>query len=242
MDAQRSLILLTGFGPFPAVPENASALLVPEVAAKASRVFRGFAVHAEVIPTEWRAGAVRLSLLMTELKPVVALHFGVSSKATGFAVEARGRNIASAVSDAAGELPSERCITAGGPEYLPTNLPAALIVARLRRRGLPAYISRDAGAYLCNAVLYRSLDIVRQSDPVTRNGFIHIPTTLLNERRLGSRARPTCPLGWDQAIEGGLEIIAATLGRPPRPPFTGHGRSAAHASALTSRSALPSRS
>jgi pyroglutamyl-peptidase len=222
MDAQRSLVLLTGFGPFPSVPENASALLVPEVAAEASRVFRGFAVHSEVIPTEWRAGAVRLSLLMTELKPAVALHFGVSSRATGFAVEARGRNVASAVSDAAGELPSARWITAEGPEYLPTNLPAALIVSRLRRRGLPAYISRDAGGYLCNAVLYRSLEIVRRSGPMTRNGFIHIPATLLNERRPGSRPRPTCPLRWDEAIDGGVEIIAAILGRPPRPPFTAH--------------------
>jgi pyroglutamyl-peptidase len=240
MDAQRSLILLTGFGPFPSVPENASAQLVPAVAAEASRVFRGFDVLAEVIPTEWRAGALRLSLLMTELKPAVALHFGVSSRATGFAIEARGRNVASAVSDAAGELPSERLIAAEGPEFLPTNLPAAMIVARLRRRGLPAYISRDAGAYVCNALFYRSLEIVRRFAPVTRNGFIHIPPALLNERRPGSRARPACQLRWDEAIDGGLEIIAATLGRPPRPPFTGHWRSASHASGLTFRPA-PSR-
>jgi pyroglutamyl-peptidase len=218
MDARRSLILLTGFGPFPSVPQNASALLVREVAAEARRLFRDIAIHAEVIPAEWHAGAVRLSFLMTELKPAVALHFGVSSKATGFAVEARGRNLANAVSDAAGELPSARWITPEGPEYLPTNLPAAQIVSRLRRRGLPAYISRDAGSYLCNALLYRSLEIVRRLRPTTRNGLIHIPSALLNEQRPGPRARPTCPLPWDDAIDGGLEIIAATLGRPPRPP------------------------
>jgi pyroglutamyl-peptidase len=227
MHARRAFILLTGFGPFPSVPENASALLVHELAAEGSRAFRGFAIHAEVIPTEWRAGGDRLSLLMTELRPAVALHFGVSRKAMGFAVEARGRNVASAVLDAAGELPTERWIAAGGPEYLPTNLPAGLIVARLRRRGLPAYISRDAGGYLCNAVLYRSLDLVRRSDPMTRNGFIHIPSTLLNERRPGPPARPRCPLGWHEAIDGGLEIIAATLARPPRPPFIAPRRSAA---------------
>lgn len=224
MDERQPLILLTGFGPFPSVPENASSLLVSEIAVEARRAFRGFAVVAEVLPTEWHAGAMLLSLLMTELRPAVALHFGVSSNATGFAVEARGRNVASALSDAAGEVPSERWITAGGPEYLSTNLPAAVIVARLRRRGLPAYLSRDAGAYLCNAVLYRSLDLVRRSGPTTRNGFIHIPSTLLNDCRPGSRARSTGPLDWNEAIDGGLEIIAATLRRPPRRRFTAHKR------------------
>jgi pyroglutamyl-peptidase len=218
MHARRPVILLTGFGPFPSVPENASSLLVPELAAAASRAFRGFAVHADVIPTEWGSGAARLSLLMSELEPAVALHFGVSSKATGFAVEARGRNRASAVSD-------------GGPEYLPTNLPAGLIVARLRRRGLPAYVSRDAGAYLCNAVFYRSLDLARRAGSPTRNGFIHIPSSLLNERRPGSWARAPSPLDWDEAIDGGLEIIAATLGRPPRPRFTPLRRTAVHVGA-----------
>jgi pyroglutamyl-peptidase len=239
MAAQRPVILLTGFGPFPSVPENASSLLVPEVAAKAGRLFRGFAVQAELIPTEWRAAEIRLSLLMTELKPVVALHFGVSSKAMGFVVEARGRNFASALSDAAGELPSDRCIAPGGPDYLPANLPAGLIVARLRRRGLPAFISRDAGAYLCNAVLYRSLDIVRRCGPMTRNGFIHIPSTLHDERRPRFRSRPTCPLRWEQAIDGGLEIIAATLGRPP--PVC-HRRSLVEGTAPRSRRPPPSRS
>jgi pyroglutamyl-peptidase len=242
MAAQRSLILLTGFGPFPSVSENASSLLVPEIAAEASRIFRGFAVRAELIPTEWRAGGLRLSLLMTELRPAIALHFGVSSKALGFVIEARGRNFASAVSDAAGELPSDRWIAPGGPDYLPTNLPAALIVARLRRRGLPAFISRDAGAYLCNAVLYRSLDIVRRSGPMMRNGFIHIPSTLHNERCPGSRPRSTCPLRWEQAIDGGLEIIAATLGRPPPPPVFPQRRSPVQATRPTSRRPLPFRS
>ena len=35
----------------------------------------------------------------------------------------------------------------------------AHIVARLRRRGIPAFVSRDAGAYLCNAALYHSLRV-----------------------------------------------------------------------------------
>jgi pyroglutamyl-peptidase len=242
MAAQRPLILLTGFGPFPSVPENASSLLAHEVAAKAGRVFRGFTVQAELIPTEWRASASRLSLLMTELKPAVALHFGVSTKAMGFVVEARGRNFASALSDAAGELPVGRCIAPGGPDYLPTNLPAGLIIARLRRRGMPAYISRDAGAYLCNAVFYRSLDIVRRSGPMTRSGFIHVPATLHKDRHPGSRLRPTCPLRWEQAIDGGLEIIAASLGRPSPPPVQPHRRSLVQPTAPTSRRGSPSRS
>ena len=91
--------------------------------------------------------------------------------------------------------------------------PAAHIVERLRRRGIPATLSRDAGQYICNALLYRTQEIAREADNVPRSGFIHLPADLVNERNPALGPAVGCRLTWRQVVEGGLEIIAATLGQ-----------------------------
>jgi pyroglutamyl-peptidase len=211
----RPTILLTGFGPFPGVPENASSRLATRLAEAAAPAFPGFEVAASALPTEWHAAPACLAELMAELDPVLAIHFGVSRRATGFAVEARGRNVAAMLPDAVGQTPPTSCIAADGPDELATNLPAHLIVARLRRAGLPAYVSRDAGTYLCNTLLYTALDSVRRSGTPRRNGFVHIPESLARAPETGPPVSRAAPLDWSRAVRGGLEIIAASLGREP---------------------------
>lgn len=212
MSRQRRIILLTGFGPFPGVPENASSDLVPELAAEARKRWPDHHVEAAILPTEWRAGPAAVSDLLVDLKPMAALHFGVSSQARGFAIESRGHNFARPVTDAVGLLPSSEKLSPGGPALLAARFPAYHIVERLRRRSVPVTLSRDAGGYLCNAVLYHSLDRARRADWPMRSGFIHLPAAL------GGREGPeyaAADLDWNQAMEGGIEIIAATLRQPP---------------------------
>lgn len=214
----RPVVLITGFGPFPSVAANATSILIPRIAATARRAIPGISIAQQVLPTEWETSLAMLGALTRRLKPAVALHFGVSSRATGFEIETRGRNHCSLSEDAAGRLPGQNRISIDGPEFLPATWPAAHIVTRLRRRGLPAQISRDAGGYLCNALLYRSLDIARTASAPTRTGFIHLPTRLVNERRPSYEPRIAGLLTWDEVVEGSLEILSATLGRPaPRP-------------------------
>lgn len=213
----RPLVLLTGFGPFPTVAANATSILVPRIAEATRRAVPGVAIAAHILPTEWEASLSLLGDMMRRLRPVIALHFGVSGRATGFEIETRGRNRCSQSEDAAGLLPSNEYVSPGGPEFLSATLPAAHIVGRLRRRGLPAQLSRDAGGYLCNALLYRSLEIARTSGMPARSGFVHLPASLVNERRPALEPRPAGHLTWDGVIEGSLEIVAATLGRRPVP-------------------------
>lgn len=213
----RPVILLTGFGPFPGVKANATAALVPELAEAASRALGGWRIVAEVLPTEWQAGPVQLGHLLERHRPAVALHFGVSSRATGFEIEARARNAASvSVTDAAGVRLEQSCISSGGADFLPASLPAQHVVERLRRRGLPAVLSRDAGTYLCNAILYSSLERALASPRQICSGFIHVPVAL-GARSHNARAQAGCRLAWDDAIDGGIEIMAAAVGLPPRP-------------------------
>jgi pyroglutamyl-peptidase len=204
----RPAILLTGFGPFPGVRVNASSILVSALAPIAARAFPGFCVEHHELATEWAAGTARLVDLVQTVRPLVALHFGVSHKAAGFVIETRSYNQRSAVVDNCGVKPEPACLAAGAPETLFATLPAGLIASRLRSRGLPVEISRDAGRYLCNAALFHSLELARQDRwPMRASGFIHLPHQLHARDHLrGSQL--TLP----QAIEGGLEIIGACLG------------------------------
>ena len=217
MPLDRPTILLTGFGPFPSIAANATSVLVPRLAAAAAEAFAGTAVVHEILPTEWNAGLARAGILYREHLPVLALHFGVSSRATGFEIETRGRNYCSASLDAAGLLPDLDRVSLDGPEFLPASLPAAHIVQRLRRRGIPAAMSRDAGGSLCNALLYRTAELLRRHPAPIRSGFIHLPSDLINERNPARGPMPGCRLDWRDVVEGGLEIIAASLGRATAP-------------------------
>lgn len=209
----RAIVLLTGFGPFPGVPANATSIIVPKLAEAARLAYPGIAFETRTLPTEWRAGLDHLGNLYRELGPAAAIHFGVSSRARGFEIEARGYNRCALIADAGGIFPSTSALREGGPDFLPSTMPATEIVMRLRRRGLPAFVSRDAGTYLCNAALYTALDLARRGARDHRIGFVHLPSSLVDDRRPERGPRQRCPLTWRDTIDGGLEIIGATLGR-----------------------------
>ena len=107
--------------------------------------------------------------------------------------------------------PLHRRITAVEPSsemIRQRTAPAARIVQRLRRAGLPATLSQDAGAYLCNAILFHSLRLGGGLASPAASGFIHIPTRL---------PRRSAELTFDDAVRGGLEIVATALRRSPAP-------------------------
>ena len=208
----RTTVLITGFGPFPGVPVNATMRLLPQLARAAPKLFPDVRFAIEVLPTEWEAGLRRLQLVLDEARPDLALHFGVSSRARGFEIEQRARNVCAATPDACGGLPASHMLLPGGVDYLPASLPVRHVVARLRRLRIPAFASRDAGAYLCNAALYRSL--VCAKDARRRVGFVHIPATLAQLGGPNRGRSGACPLTWEQALLGALEILDVCLARP----------------------------
>ena len=210
----RTTLVMTGFGPFPSVPVNATMTLVPRLAEAARRLFPAVDIVTEILPTEWVAAPARIDRLIELHRPDIVLHFGVSGRARGFEIETRGRNACAMIPDASGRRPLSPDIRDDGNTLLPSRIPVAEIVRRLRRQGVPAFRSWSAGTYLCNATLYHVL-----TETIGRSceaGFVHVPDRLASAGALALpfRTRPGCPMTWTQALRGGLEIIATVLNQP----------------------------
>lgn len=201
MVAAARSVLLTGFGPFPGVADNVTALLVPELAARASAAVPECTFHHDVLDTAWGAAPGRAARLIARHRPVLALHFGVAREACGFRIERTAQNLCRSAADVTGCLPATTHLDSMGPETRATSLDTAQLTRRLAQLGYPVSISDDAGAYLCNAVLYHSLAATEAlAGHRCQAGFIHLPADLSGP-----------PLTFQDALEGSLEIIRACL-------------------------------
>ncbi|MGI9409057.1 MAG: pyroglutamyl-peptidase I [Hyphomicrobiaceae bacterium] len=212
MKSGQPTILITGFGPFPGVPVNVSGPFAEELAIATQRVLAHTSVVAGVLPTEWSRAPRMLEELYFRHRPTIALHFGVSHQAHAMTVECRARNIAQRA-DASGLMPDLDHLAPARPSELPVTLPAARIVSRMRKRTIPAVLSNDAGAYLCNAILFHSLELMRVMGINGQCGFIHLPTNLARDSRYRGPANAQ-RLSFEQARVGGCEALATLLRRP----------------------------
>lgn len=211
---QRDTILLTGFGPFPGVPQNVSERFVYKLAHLAARRFSAHRVVARILPTEWERAPARLETLYERERPKLVLHFGVSAEAKSYVLEHVAHNACRAAEDACGALPPDRVLLKGGADVLSARLPAEDIVQRLTALNVPIVTSDDAGSYLCNAILYRSLMIAAAQGQPETVGFFHIPSAIPSAR-VKSDVSDDLRFDWGTALTGGLEIIRTCLGRPP---------------------------
>jgi len=165
-------VLLTGFGPFPGVPDNPSGRLAETLAGTWSF---GSDLHWQVLPTEWDTVAALASALHDTLQPHVMIHFGLSERSKTFRIERSAHNRTAPRPDAKGALPSAAVVLSQSPDRLDTRLPAAELAAHLRGRGLAATTSRSAGSYLCNFLYYLSLDWGARQESAPLALFVHIP-------------------------------------------------------------------
>ena len=170
-------LLITGFGPFPGVPDNPSANLARRVGRTLSSAgHNGVTATTAILPTEWRALPRMLEPLGARLTPDLIIHFGLHERARSFHIEQRARNLAATRPNTRGENSANRKISRFAPDALDSPLCASSIAAKLRRRGLPAVSSYDAGDYLCNMAYFLSLARGRTAAAATPVLFVHIPS------------------------------------------------------------------
>ena len=228
---RRVRILLTGFGRFPGAPANPSAAIAAAIAhAGRRRLDRcGIELMTAILPVDFAEIADVLAGHLAAAEPDAVLHLGLAARRHALTVETRATNRLSQLHpDAAKRKPALPAVLAGAPECRSVRLPVVRLAAAMGRTGAPTRLSNDAGAYVCNATLYRTLATL-----VPLAGFIHVPVPRpahrpLSRRRAGP-ARPSLA-AMVAAITAALMLLGAEARRTRRLPLNGeHARSSCHA-------------
>jgi len=176
-------ILVTGFGPFPGAPVNPTGPLVR--ALKRSTRLRGVKLAAHVFETGYAAVDRDLPKLIKQHKPDALLMFGLATRARLLRVETLARNVVSVRPDVGGKMLQRRTIVPGAPATMTMPVPARALLTALRKAQVPAWLSHDAGGYLCNYLCWRASE---KGGPKLA-AFVHVPLVRRSARRLGPRFR-----------------------------------------------------
>lgn len=169
------MILVSGFGPFPGVPDNPTAALARAID---GRRVAGETVVGIVLPVSYARGPAEVIRHAQLLGPRLVVGLGVASQRAKPCVERTGRRAANPERPDVDGVALDRC--GDGPEIVR----ATADVARLAK-ALKAEISDDAGGYVCNAWLWT----VVQALPGTPVAFVHVPPAGLPvDRLLGALA------------------------------------------------------
>ncbi|MEM9221109.1 MAG: hypothetical protein AAGB11_01735 [Pseudomonadota bacterium] len=149
-------LLVTGFGPFPGVPDNPSARLVEWID---THHLPG--VKTTVLPTEWSISEDVADLARSADGVIM---FGVATNSRHIRYERISHSVASDARDAAGNPRPQAPVHSRR-----TDLPATLLVEAARKAGFPVRLSHSAGTYICNTSYGAALSANR------RALFVHIP-------------------------------------------------------------------
>ena len=220
-------IVIAGFGPFPGAPSNPSGRLAIALARRRRPALAGIEITSHVFATAYSAVDRDLPKLLAR-KPDVILIIGLAGRRREVCVETRARNKRSILfPDVYGYHPKHAVIEFGQPGALRGNAPFPRLLSVLRQNALPARLSRDAGAYLCNYAYWRALRHARDGWPLVQ--FVHIPWISATPRRASS-LRSLPPLSRLVAAGENLLIALVAAGRRLNPPLI-----AAHPSAGPAR-------
>ncbi|MDX2052303.1 MAG: hypothetical protein SFV15_07940 [Polyangiaceae bacterium] len=162
-------ILLVGFAPFRGRLHNGSETLVRALQRTG---LRGATVEVAILPVVWSSVEQVLMPKLRSFGPTLVLAIG-EGKPAQVALERTARNARSGV-DERGAAPENGWVEMDGPDVV--NARFRYRFRRPKALTLPLVLSEDAGDFLCNATLYRCLEM-----PINRVGFVHVPPQELAE-------------------------------------------------------------
>jgi pyroglutamyl-peptidase len=199
-------VVIAGFGPFPGAASNPSGHLASMLARRRRPALSEVVITSHIFATAYDAVDRDLPKLLAQ-KPDVLLIFGLAGRRQHVCIETRARNARSILfPDVRGYRPDHRAIEAGAIGALKANAPFPHLLTALRPTGVPARLSRDAGAYLCNYAYWRALRAMRGSRPLVQ--FVHIPWVRATARRASSvRTAPALP----QLVAAGENLLIALI-------------------------------
>lgn len=164
-------VLLTGFEPFDGREQNASWIAA---SALAQQNFPGVALRAALIPVCWGAPRRVLDPVTAEWQPHVIIGMGEGESGV-FRLETVANNARRDRADNDGLFPEGRVIDPDGPSCRAASADCSMLCNALSERGAPVRVSTDAGAFLCEELLY-TLESMRDTQPTLNTVlFVHVP-------------------------------------------------------------------
>lgn len=164
-------LLVTGFGPFPGVRHNPSGQIALAIGRSARLKRQGIDVSAHELIVTYAALPDLVQLIERE-KPDAILMFGIAARTKQPRLERRGENRTRPLSvDASGTRPKSRKLDERAPLIRNVRVPLEPLRLAIARQGFQPTLSNNAGAYLCNAVLFTALGERPQAPTI----FVHVP-------------------------------------------------------------------
>jgi pyroglutamyl-peptidase len=207
-------VLVVGFGPFPGAPRNPSAELVRALGRRRRPALAGIRIATAVLPTSYAAVRDELPNLLEKHNPDAVLFFGLASRARFLRIERRAVNaVTGFYPDVTRTKSPTRSFMPGMPAELRVPADAVRLASAARATGIDARLSRDAGRYVCNAALYRTLRAARQDGP-RLVAFVHIPRPRRRARIDAKCGRPRPTM--DMLVRAGEAVLIALMAQARR--------------------------
>ncbi len=171
-----SKVILTGFKPFGSYQFNPTEDL--------AQAFNGKKIGDHeiigiVLECTYDAFEKTLKGVIETHYPAAIISTGLSSSVKGVRIETVGKNIMRGkYPDAEGRNPEGEKLSLDGRQFLEAQSDGVSLANVLYTHEIPTELSSDADGFVCNALLYRTIEyILTQHRASMRNTFIHIPWT-----------------------------------------------------------------
>ncbi len=196
-------MLVTGFEPFGGSDENPSMRIVRALEEEPPA---GVQLATGVLPVTWSGAWPALLSLMGGHRPEVIVMLGQSGKRPSVTVERFALNFGRGrIGDNDGVERCDGSLVDGAPLALASTIDVDGVVGAMEAAGVAARPSHDAGAFLCNAVLFHAL---LRAAPGQRAGFIHVP--MLPGQKGAQEGEPTMDAAQSEAaVRAALEFVRA---------------------------------
>lgn len=166
-------VLVTGFGPYGKERTNPTWEVARLLNGKR---IRGCKVRGVRLKVSAREVSRTMPRLIDSIQPRLVLNLGLAPGRMDIEVERVALNVADfSIPDAYRYKPVDKPIDPQGPAAYLARIPIKKIVRVLLSNGIPASVSNTAGMYLCNYIMYNSLNHIARAGLKTKAGFIHVP-------------------------------------------------------------------
>lgn len=165
-------ILITGFDPFNGEiinPAFEAIKLLP------NKISNANIIKLE-IPTVFKKSMEYIENAIEKYNPDIIISVGQAGGRSSITIERVAINIDDTkINDNEGNMPVDKKIKDDGENAYFSNLPIKLMVENMINNSIPAYVSNDAGTFVCNHVMYSTLYLINKKYNNIKSCFIHVP-------------------------------------------------------------------